>query len=200
MQGASLAWVLACECDRCDHLARLDAGGHLGDEEVVGRHPTFAGGTREHQLGIQRERNSRQLGQRVAVGQAAADGATVARRGQPHVGECCGQQRALGLNQRAGLGIDLAHERTDDEAVAGEPDVVELVAAVDRHEHLGPGQPEIHERHQALAAGEDAGVVAVFGEGSDHLVERLGGDERERGRLHGDSAHDGLQLGREGHQ
>ena len=124
--AASLAWVLALECDRRDDLAWLDAGGHVGDEEVVGRNPAFAGGTREHQLGLQRERNGRQLGERVAVGQAAADGAAVARGGQPDVPQRGGQQRALGLDQRAGLGVELAHERTDDEAVVGEPDVVEL--------------------------------------------------------------------------
>ncbi len=107
------------------------------------------------------------------MGQAAADRAPVACGGQPDVGERLSQQRALGGDQRVGLGIDLAHERTDDEAIAGDSDVVELPAAVDRHEHLGSGQPEIHERNQALAAGENPSVIAVAGQGFDDLVERL---------------------------
>ena len=131
--------------------------------------------------------------------QAAADGAAVARGGQPDVGERLGQQRALGLDKRAGLGIDLAHERTDDEAAVDKPDVVELVTAVDRHDHLGSSQPEVHERNQALAACEDLCVVAVLGQGSNHLVERFGGDKRERCGFHGDSD-DRLQVGRQGHQ
>ena len=106
---------------------------------------------------------------------AAATAAVIAA--EPR-GERLGQQRALGLDQGAGLGVDLAHKRTDDEAIVRKPDVVEHVTAVDRHDHLGSSQPEVHERNQALAASEDLCVVAVLGQRSPHLVERLGSDKR----------------------
>ncbi len=50
--------------------------------------------------------------------------------------------------------VNATFKQDADEVSAGHRDVVELATAVDRHEHLGSGQPEVHERNQALAAGD----------------------------------------------
>src|SRR6266568_3767835 len=55
---------------------------------------------------------------------------------------------------------------------------------VDVDQHVGPCQPKVHRRNQALAAGQKPGVVAMFGLERKRVVQSRGGDVFERGRLH----------------
>ena len=55
-------------------------------------------------------------------------------------------------------------------------------AGVDHH--LGTGQAEVHQRHQALAARDHRGVVTVLGQGRQHPVEGGRIEIGERSRLH----------------
>ena len=68
----------------------------------------------------------------------------------------------------------LAGHRADSQAaVAVGGDAVQPGNPVHVHDHRRTGQPQAHERHQALSAGEDLAVVAVLVEQADRLVECL---------------------------
>ena len=56
-------------------------------------------------------------------------------------------------------------------------------ADVDQHARLGEAQ--LHQRQQAVAAGEELGLVAVLGRQADGLLGRAGPDVVERGGDHG---------------
>src|SRR5204862_729512 len=85
----------------------------------------------------------------------------------------CDEPRAL---ERA-----LAHERADPERATLAPDRPELRReAVEIDEQARPREPEVEQRHEALAAGERLGVVA---EERERLVDRPRRDVVERRRL-----------------
>ena len=54
-------------------------------------------------------------------------------------------------------------------------DARQLVDLVDVDELCGAGQAHGEQRHEALAAGEHLGLVAVLGEERERLVERMRG-------------------------
>jgi hypothetical protein len=49
---------------------------------------------------------------------------------------------------------------------------IETAQAVDIDNNLGASESQIHERHQALAASENLGIVAVFMKQLERLIER----------------------------
>ena len=63
-------------------------------------------------------------------------------------------------------------------------DAGELGDPVEVDEVLEPGQPQREHRHEALAAGQHLGLVAVLGEQRDGVGDRLGRVVLERRRLH----------------
>ena len=56
--------------------------------------------------------------------------------------------------------------------------------AADVDEHRRGRQPQLHQRQQRVAAGEELGVVAVLGEQRDRFVDRVGAGVGERGGDH----------------
>ena len=68
----------------------------------------------------------------------------------------------------------LARQRPDAEtAVAAVGDPVQTGNAVQVDDGRGTRQPQVHERHEALAAGQDLPVLAVLVEHAERLVEGL---------------------------
>src|SRR6266511_3806873 len=72
-----------------------------------------------------------------------------------------------------------------------EPDLAVVLADVgearDRvqvDERRGPGEAEVHERHEALAAGQELGAAAVAREERDRLLDGLGSVIVEPRRFH----------------
>ena len=78
----------------------------------------------------------------------------------------------------------LRHRGADLDPAAHVADRVELRDARDVDQHRWIGEPQVHHRHQRLAAGQHAGLVAVFGEHGDGLVGAVGPHIVERARLH----------------
>jgi hypothetical protein len=78
----------------------------------------------------------------------------------------------------------VAGERTDGDVVAGVADVRQVAEAADVDEDGRLGQAQLHERQQAVAAGEELGLVPVLGDQRDRFVGRAGADVVELGRDH----------------
>jgi hypothetical protein len=73
----------------------------------------------------------------------------------------------------------------DRDGIALDPDVVEVSQVVDIDEALGPGQPQLHHRQQAVAAGDEPGLGAVTIEQRQRVLDARGPLVLERrGCLH----------------
>ena len=78
----------------------------------------------------------------------------------------------------------MAGQRTDREVVAGVAHVREVVEPADVDEHARHREPQLHQRQQRHAAGEQLRLVAVLGEQRDRGVGRVGAGVVERGGDH----------------
>jgi hypothetical protein len=80
----------------------------------------------------------------------------------------------------------MSGQRTDAEHVGLLGDVPHLRDVVDVDQPLGPGQPQLHHRQQAVPAGDDAGLGAMAFEQFEHVPDAGGADVVEWSRyLHG---------------
>src|SRR5262249_27241439 len=94
-----------------------------------------------------------------------------------------GQDRHVLLQHVGDLDVAVAGQGADGHVVTGVADVRQVGDAADVHEDAGLGQPQLHERQQAVAAGEELGFVPVLGDEGN----RFGGpgaDVVELGRDH----------------
>ena len=132
------------------------------------------------QLGLERKRAHRQLGGRVGVYERAADRAAAARRRVADVAEGVAEER-IGIS--VVLEVPLAGHRADDQGAVLQVDPVEpQLGKID--ERRRPREPEVQHRDEALAAGQDLGLVAMFGKKSECLAEFVRVVVLERRRLH----------------
>ena len=84
------------------------------------------------------------------------------------------QQRQL-AGQQAGLGqVVVAGQRADRDVGTIGPDVAELGEPADVHQHLGHGQPQLHQRQQGMPAGQELRVIAAVGGQGQGLIHRAG--------------------------
>ena len=95
-----------------------------------------------------------------------------------------GQETAGGAFRNRLLEGHVANHRSDPERVAVLGQVVELVERVDVDQNRGTGQAEVHGRDQALAAGQDLGLVAVLAQVSYRFGHGAGLVVVEWSRLH----------------
>jgi hypothetical protein len=93
------------------------------------------------------------------------------------------QRSGLG-EKRTGLEFAMAGESTDGDVIAGIADVTEVIETADVDEHRRRRESEFHEGQQRMSAGEEFGLVTVFGEEGDGLVGRSGPLVIERRRNH----------------
>ena len=78
----------------------------------------------------------------------------------------------------------LSRERTDGQTHVHRPDVGQLGRAVHVDQHLGPGEPEVQERHQALSPSQDLRAISMLGEQGHGFVGGAGRLVLEGRRLH----------------
>ena len=147
----------------------------------------LAAGAAHDQVGVERGGNGGQLGGRVGVGQAAADGAAIADLRMADQRQGLGEQRVALLHQGRALGRALANHRPDGQAAIGRLDLADLVEGVDVDQVGGAGQAQVEQGHEALAAGEDLGLVAVLAEQRQRLGHALRGVVLERWWFHATS-------------
>jgi len=113
---------------------------------------------------------------RVGVRQAAAHRAAVADRHVGHQADRLGQQRRG--HGHLGGPLDLGHpgHGPDDQGVALAPDSGQAGHAAQIDQVTRLGQPEVHQRDQALAPGQHPGLgIGMLGEQPDRLVQGGGG-------------------------
>ena len=75
-------------------------------------------------------------------------------------------------------------ERANDQFVAYHPMRLQLVNAADVDQDSWRDEPQIHHRHQALAAGDNLGVLAMVNEHFDSFGKRAGTRVIHRRSLH----------------
>ena len=86
--------------------------------------------------------------------------------------------------------VGVPGQRADAQLVAVVGDVPQLGEVVDVDQPLGPGQPELHHRQQAVPAGDDPGLGAVAFEEFERVADAGGAHVVERSRyLHGAPPH-----------
>ena len=141
-------------------LCLIDPG-----EECVRGNPPLAAGAAGHDGRAERQHAGRQFGRWVGLRKAAADGAAVADRGMGDMGDGRRQQRGTAITMSGFQEIDMAGQRANGENVlpfttiprnsANSP--ISTISS-------GRNQAQIHRRHQALAARQDPGLLAMCGQ------------------------------------
>ena len=120
------------------------------------------------------------------MGEAAADGTSVANLGMSDVTDGLGQQRPAARHVRIGLDRRLAGHGTDAKHAVAHPEAAERLDAVDIDQNRGPRQAEVEQRHQALPAGERPRLPAMRREhrhGLGHIARAFIGEWRRFHRL-----------------
>ena len=112
----------------------------------------------------------------------ATDGATVADlRVADVAGGVCEQRNVL-LEHRRGLDLSVVRECADGDVVTGVTNVRQVGDAADVDEQRRRGQTQLHERQEAVATGQELGLIAGLGDqadgflggGSTLVIERCG--------------------------
>ncbi len=167
--------------DAGEQFVRREARGQVADGELRKRNGPATARGNHVQRAAQERRHVDQFRGGIEVTQRAAEGAAVARLAVPDVGERLAQDRAAPADVRGEFEFALARhrarlQRSVRHAHVGElPDPVEVDQVIRRH------GAEIHHRHQRLAAGKHARVlarreqIAGFGHGARIVVDERGG-------------------------
>src|SRR5690348_13467882 len=98
------------------------------------------------------------------MGEAAADRATIADLVVRDVSYRFNEQRMCDLQLRAALDVTPAHQGTDTNCIMVGHNAVQTGNTADINQESGFCEPECHHRNQALSAGNDLGLVTMFGE------------------------------------
>ena len=99
-----------------------------------------------------------QLGGRVGVRQAAADGAAVARLAMADVAQRLDHQRAMFRDLGRGFDIALASHGADAQPLVADHDAAQFVEPVEIDQMIDDHVAKIHHRHERLPAGQHFGV------------------------------------------
>ena len=118
------------------------------------------------------------------MGDRAAERATVAHLRVADVSCGMREQRHVLAQQFGRLDVHVAGHRADGDVVAVVADVRQVGEATDVDQHARLGEAELHHRQQAVAAGDELGLVAVLADQADGLLGGLGTDVVERGGDH----------------
>jgi len=172
------------EHDRLEDFVGPDRRRVVAGEEVGSRDRADAGCAAQVHRRPGGERDRRQLGRRVGVGQAAADGALAADGRMADVRHGLGHQRGGGTHGRTVLDGPLTDHRPDLHGTVGDVQGLEAGDAGEVDEHLGCGEAQRHQWPEALPAGDHPRLVAVLRQRVEHLLDRVGAHDTERRRLH----------------
>jgi hypothetical protein len=157
-----------------DELPVLDGGLERGAKEVPRAKTAGAANASQLYFAVQRRHSCRQLGGRIGVREAPAEGAAVSNRHVADLRGRLGKQRASPRDERVALYAAVADERSDRQPRVRFLHLGEAADAVHVHENGRPHQPEVEERPQALAARERLGVAPEACEQLERLLEAPG--------------------------
>ena len=175
----------AVDADLGQDLGRLDRGLERVEEEVPGRDDALAGPASTDDPCAHGEQHGRPVRRRIGVGDGAADRAPVA---DLRIADAAGhvvEHRVVVDDDRVLVDLAMGRLGPDAELVVGLDDPIEPghVAEVDQEGRLG--QPELDERDEAVAAGQQLGLAFAVLEDPQRLVQvrrtdvvELGGNHR----------------------
>ena len=141
-------------------------------EEVRRRQRPRAGFGAQRHAGFEDLRDQRQLRRWIGMHQAAAGGAAVAGLHMADMRQRLPQQRHACGQRVVALDIALARAGAHAHGIGFGRDEFQRRDLVDVDQPGRAQQPERHHRHQALAAGDDLGVVAVLRQQRAGLLDR----------------------------
>jgi hypothetical protein len=131
-------------------------------EEIPGRNGPLAVRPPHDEGRVEGQQGGGQVGGGVAVADGAPDSAPVPDGRVPDERGRVGDEAAVLLQGRVALRVAVAGHRADGEAVALVADVVQVADAPEVDENRRGGEPELHDGEQAVATGEELGLVAVL--------------------------------------
>src|SRR5581483_5528421 len=158
------------------NLSRLERSGEHFNKEVGCFDHAVALGAFGDEFGIERKDGGRPVGGGIRVDETSADGALVAHL---HIAEmACGfrQQRASAAQEIGDLNLKVGGHGADADLTALFLYIREIFDAAEIDEHFGLHEAQLHGGQQAVAAGQDFGVIFVLAQERDCVVEGLGGN------------------------
>ncbi len=148
--------------------------GHDALEEIARRDDALAARAFRHHFAVERRQHQAPFGRRIGMRQTAAERAAVADRVMRDVPHHVGEQFAERAVANRAVESRMTHAGADGELAARNGDAVERFDPVDVDEVRRLGEPERHRRHETLAAGKDAAIVAGhLRQQGDRLVDGL---------------------------
>jgi hypothetical protein len=173
--------------DLGEQFPRLEHGLEQALEELADTDLAGAVGAPGDHGGIQGEQHGGQVGGRVGVRDRAADGAAVPDLRVADLTGRVRQQRHLAGQQFGLIHVVVPGQRPDRHVGAPVGDVGEIAEPAQVDDHLGDGQPQLHQRQQRMPAGQVLGVLAVLRGQVAGFLGRAGPLVAERRRDHADA-------------
>ena len=128
---------------------------------------------REHNFRVEGDQTRARIGQRIAGGKVAADGAHIADSRLGDFSKCFMKQGIAALHDRRQLEVAMARAGADTQSVFWViSDPGEFRDARQAHHHFGHEQPLAHHDQERRPAGDDARVLAVLFQQGESLLER----------------------------
>ena len=155
-----------------EKLIRFDGRRVVRREHLASRNRSCAPRTPRDDRRVQGEHSSRQLRGWIGVGEASADSASIADVDMPDLADSRGQQRPALSDDGRALDRPLPGHGAEGQSTILNLQKRQLGHSVQVDQMRGPGQAEIHERHEALPASERLRFVAQLGQGGQRFVER----------------------------
>src|SRR5213594_291333 len=170
--GAPAAGRWNRHADLHEDLVGLERGRERAGEERCDGDPALALRACGDDLGAEREHRRGVVVGGIAVGEVAAERGEVAHEGIRDDLAGVVEQGIAGADEVGLLQLRFAREGTDPKKAVRLADERKSGNAVDVDEVPGAGQAELHERDEALASGEDLGLLTELCEQSRRLGDR----------------------------
>jgi len=177
------------------HLLRAQIGRQWTLKKVIGRYPAFAAGRLCPHAAAQSQDDGGQFRGWIGIGQIAANRAAVANLRMRHMRHGFVQQRLASGDLFVPLRGPVPRQCADAKHTAGiEADRVEFGDPVDIDQHAGLDQAKIHHRNEALSAGKEVRLVAMFGFQRKRMVKAASRDIDKGRRFHRAQSFEGLRA------
>ncbi len=165
--------------NRGKNVARCQGRRQVVLEKLGRRHPTHARRAVDDHLGVESQRDRRQVAGRIGVRDRSPE-----RPEMPHLtvadgGRCLRQQRGVRIDQRILDHLVVRGHGAHDDRVAVIANTAQFLDATEVDQQFRRRQPQPQDRNQRLPAGEHLAVVTgrtergyrVFHRGGSHVVE-----------------------------
>ncbi len=187
-KGSTLGRTDNWYVDRSQYLAGFEGGLKHARKEISGLDGAVSASAGHIDDCIGSNGASGEFGGRIGMAEAAANCASVADRRMADVRNRQLQQRRMLRHKCGSAEISVAGQCADTQSAIVFRYATEFRDLVDIHQHLRRGQAHVQDRHQALAAGHDPGVVAMLFKGGEYVAQRRRPHEIEGRRFHAEES------------